>query len=184
MRIASALSIVALLAAPAAAWAQEDDTPVATANGQSLNAAADAPPAAPELARTPPASAARAPDPFAALNGVPRDRGMLSGFHGSAGVVIGSHDTRGAYATVNGPIGENSHFMLGFSTFSTDAYPYAYGYPYGYGGGTRTSLGAAFEWRPHNDRPPFAYDSYGADWPGYPSRYYGETTTDVTDGPG
>ena len=57
-------------------------------------------------------------------------------------------------------------------------------HPYGYGAGSRTSLGASFEWRPGmNSRPPFAYDPYMAEWPGFaPSR--GEVTTDVTDGPG
>lgn len=167
-----------LLVSAAAAHAQDADGPVATSNGQSW--ASEAAPGEPEVVR--PAPAIATTNPLAALNDVPRDR-TLKGYHGSAGVVVGSHDTRGAYATVNGPIGDSARFSLGVSTFSTDAYPYAYGYPYGYGGGTRSSLGASFEWRPNNDRPPFAYDPYQADWPGYPGRS-GEYTTDVTDAPG
>ena len=168
-----------VLISAAAAHSQEGDAPVATSSGAGwVDEAAS--PAGPQSMQ--PVPAAPAANPLAALDGVPRDR-TLKGFHGSAGVVVGSHDTRGAYATVNGPIGDNARFSLGVSTLSTDAYPYAYGYPYGYGGGTRSTLGAAFEWRPSNDRPPFAYDPYQADWPGYPGRS-GEYTTDVTDAPG
>ena len=175
----SASLAAVLLVSAAAAHAQEGDAPVATSSGQGWAGEAAAA-AGPEAVR--PAPAVATTDPLAALNDVPRDR-VLKGFHGSAGIVVGSHDTRGAYATVNGPLGDNARFSLGFSTLHTDAYPYAYGYPYGYGGGTRSSLGAAFEWRPGNDRPPFAYDPYQADWPGYPG-HSGEYSTDVTDAPG
>ena len=178
--LASALLIAT---AAGAAFAQEadQDAPVATSTGGWAGEASQTQAPAPAVVQaTPPAPAG---NPLASLNDVPRDRGILTGVHGSAGIVIGSHDTRGAYATVHGPLGDNARFSLGFSTLSTDADPYGSYYPYGYGAGTRSSVGAAFEWRPGNDRPPFAYDPYQADWPGYPGMS-GEYSTDVTDAPG
>jgi hypothetical protein len=171
-----------LVAGAGAAHAQAGDAPVSTSSGAGW-VDEDSKASAPAIVQTAPAQpAAPAAGPLAALDDVPRDR-ILKGVHGSAGVVIGSHDTRGAYATVNGPLGDNARFSLGFSTLHSDAMPYGYGYPYGYGAGTRSTFGASYTWRPGADRPPFAYDPYMADWPGYPppSR---EVTTDVTDAPG
>ena len=111
---------------------------------------------------------------------------MLTGVHGSAGIVIGSHDTRGAYATVHGPIGDNANFSLGFSTLHSDACPYGYGHGLRLRqAGSRTSFGASVRLAAVHEQPrrPFAYDPYMAEWPGFapPSR---EITTDVTDEPG
>ncbi len=178
--IRTTLAAALLLSAGAgAAIAQEQDAPVSTSSGAGW-VDEEAKAAAPAVVQAKPA--ALPAGSLAALNDVPRDR-VLRGVHGSAGVVIGSHDTRGAYATVHGPLGDNARFSLGFSTLHSDAMPYGYGYPYGYGAGSRSSFGASYTWRPGNDRPPFAYDPYMADWPGFaPSSV--EVTTDVTDGPG
>ena len=124
LALASALLLAAAAGGVCAQEADEQDAPVATSTGgwAGEQPAAPATAAAPVVVQATPA--APASNPLAALNDVPRDRGILTGVHGSAGIMIGSHDTRGAYATVHGPIGDNANFSLGFSTYSTDAYPY------------------------------------------------------------
>ena len=85
--------------------------------------------------------------------------------HGSAGIMIGSHDTRGAFATVHGPIGDNAHFSLGFSTLHSDAAPYGYGYG-GYGYGHSRATARLYGCGRPSSRPA-AYDPYMAEWPGF-----------------
>ena len=162
----SAAAAMLLFAVAGAAWAEDQDAPVATSNGGWVDDSLEAVPApvAPPVVRH--------GDPLAAVREAPR-KGIL-GLHGSAGVVIGSHDTRGAFATVHGPIGDNAHFSLSFSTLHSDAAPYGFGY--GYGGHGYGGYHSPF----YGSQP---YYDYGAPWPGFaPSAH--ETTTDVTDQPG
>jgi hypothetical protein len=72
--------------------------------------------------------------PLDRLAEIPRNN-FLTNVHGSVGVMVGSHNTRGAFANVHGPIGDNAAFGLNFSTIHSDAMPYYDGYAGGYGGG-------------------------------------------------